>query len=135
MFHCDRIETKNIMSGQADGVVRMYGGGCPHKVGNEIVLTSKTLDSSGRSIPFARATITSIRPGTVGEFSRDPMIAEMDGFENPAVWLGHLRVVYPGIREGEQVTHIRFRLVEMDREAGLRGDVQDQEMDPSRIVD
>jgi hypothetical protein len=134
MFSCNRHETKQIMAGKADGATRKYDT-CPHKAGNEIVLTSKFLDRSERSIPFAKAIVTSVRPGTVGEFRRDQSVAEMDGYPNGEVWVGQMRVMYPGLADADKLTHIRFRITELDRDAGTRPDVEKAEVDPDRIVD
>ena len=121
MFACNRHETKVFMNGMASGCTRMYEK-CPHEVGAEIILTSKFLDNSGRSIPFAKAQITSIRPGTVGEFKNNPMIAEMDGYQNGAVWKGQMDVFYGGVKDDYRMFHLKFRISEIDRDAGRRPD-------------
>jgi len=122
MFNCNRVETSRLMDGQATGVARVYDE-CPHVVGGEIVLTSKFLDDSGRSIPFAKATIVSVRPGTFGEFRHDSMIPEMDGYANGEEWAGHMRRWYPAIGDSVKMFHLKLRVFEMDKEAGQRGDV------------
>lgn len=116
------------MTGMATGCTRKYGDNCPHRPGAEIVFTSKSMDLTGgdRSIPFARAQVVTVRPGTVGEFRRDPMIAEMDGYENGEVWYGQMKVLYGGLRDSEKMHHIKFRIIEIDKQAGRRGDVEDQ---------
>ena len=121
MFALTRYETKVIMEGKASGCARKYDN-CPHAVGAEIVLTSKFLDQSGRSIPFAKATVVSIRPGTVQQFKADPMIAEMDGYPNASVWAGQMRVMYGTLKDTDKITHIKFRITELDRDAGTRPD-------------
>jgi hypothetical protein len=122
MFACTRFETKQIMEGKAYGIVRRYVE-CPHKRGTVIVFTSKFLDGSGRDIPFAKVEIQTIRPGTVGIFKRDPIISEIDGYQNGEHWLGQMRQLYPGIGDDEKLYHLKFVVKELDREAGRRGDV------------
>jgi hypothetical protein len=126
MFALTRLETQKIMQGLATGCIRNYGGDCPHEVGNEIVLTSMYLDTTGadRQIPFARAQVVSVRPGTAGEFRRDPIVAEMDGFENGEVLFGHLNQMYRGVKETDRLHHIKFRVIEIDKMAGRRGNVK-----------
>jgi hypothetical protein len=120
MLELNRWETKQVMSGRATGIVRKYDGGCPHSPGGELILTSKYLDSKSRNIPFAKAQVVTVRPGTVGQFRRDPMIAEMDGYANGEVWFGQMGVMYRGIKNEEQVYHIKFRITEIDKQAGSK---------------
>lgn len=122
MFACTRLETKMVMEGRASGVVRKYGDSCPHFRGEKIVLTSKFLDLSGRSIPFAKVEVMTVRPGSIGEFRRDPFISQIDGYDNGEHWMGQMRMLYPGTNEDEKVFHIKFNVVELDRDAGRRGD-------------
>lgn len=133
MFALNRHETKQIMSGKASGAARKYDV-CPHKAGAEIVFTSKYLDTSGRSIPFAKATISSVRPGTVGQFRRDQMVAAMDGYENGEHWFGMMSIMYPGLQDSDEITHIKFRITEMDRDAGRRPDMGAREVDTDNMV-
>lgn len=124
MFACNRHETRVFMEGKAVGVVRKYGDTCPHTVGEEIALTSQYLDDSKRNIPFCKGTIVSIRPGTVGQFKGDPMIAEMDGYPNGRVWFAQLNQMYGNIlTDDDKVFHLKLRLEEMDKEAGRKEDV------------
>jgi hypothetical protein len=110
------------MEGKTAGVVRRYDvDSCPHQPKGQLVFTSRYLPWMGddpKEIPFARATITSVRPGTVGAFRKDKMIAEQDGFENPAVWHGHLNQLYRGIADNVSVFHISFKIEEVDKNAG-----------------
>lgn len=125
MFACNRNETRQIMEGKATGVARRYPGGCPHVPGSELWLTSDSLDRSGagRHIPFAKIQVVSVRPGTVGQFRRDPMIAEIDGYANGAVWFGQMSQMYKGIKDTDNIVHLKFRVIQMDKEVGMRGDV------------
>lgn len=118
MFALNRFETKQIMSGRAGGCARKYGDECPHKPGDEIVLSSRFLSPADNSIPFAKAQVVSVRPGTVAEFRRNPMIAEMDGYPNGEVWFGQMNVMYKGLKEDEKMHHIKFRILEIDKDAG-----------------
>jgi len=124
MFPCTRNETRLIMEDKACGVVRPYpDGACPHRVGSELVFTSKFLPwmgDSDQSVPFAKATIVSVRPGTIGAFRKDDQLAERDGFANGEVWLGHLRQIpgYEDIGDDVSAYHITFRLIEVDKDAG-----------------
>lgn len=125
MFACNRHETRMFMEGKATGVVRKYGDTCPHMVGDVIALTSQYLDESKRNIPFCKATIISIRPGTIGQFRGDPMIAEMDGYANGNVWLGQMNQIYGGIlTNDDKVFHLKLRLEEIDKESGRKGDIE-----------
>lgn len=123
MLHCTRHETGLIKEGKSVGIVRRYDhkSGCPHAPGSIIFFANNELDDSGRQIPFASATVITVRRGTVSEFSKDPMIAEMDGFKSLASWISHLRVLYKGIGASDTVYHIKFRMDDMDKEAGTRG--------------
>lgn len=124
MFSCSRYETKLIMEGKATGFARKYPAGCPHKRGDEIVLTSQYLDGSGRNIPFAKVKVQTVRPGTASGFRRDPVIAEMDGYKNGEHWHGQMSQMYAGLSIDEPMHHIKFSIVEIDKEAGRRGDVK-----------
>lgn len=124
MFACNRHETRMLMEGKASGVVRKYGDACPHNVGDEIALTSLYLDESKRNIPFCKAAVISVRPGTVGQFKQDPMIAEMDGYPNGLVWFGQINQMYGGtLTDDDKVFHLKLRIEEIDKEAGRREDV------------
>ena len=54
------------------------------------------------------------------------MIADMDGYANGNVWRGQMQQMYPGIKDTERMHHIKFRVTEIDRQAGRRGDVEDK---------
>lgn len=128
MFHCTGFETRQIMAGKATGVVRRYDKQCPHEVGAEIVFTSKMIDRQApetgpREIPFARVTVVSVRPGSVREFRDDLMIAEMDGHANGNTWFEHHRKFYGSIKDTDKLFHIKFKVIEMDKRAGQRGNV------------
>lgn len=125
MFACSRFETGVIMNGKACGVIRRYDS-CPYSIGDQIVFTSKFLDNE-RNIPFAKATIVSIRPGTLRELSRDDRIVEYDGYSNGTVLEGYLSKFYGGtLNSDSKVYHLKFRIDEMDKLAGTRGDVDDK---------
>ena len=119
MFACNRLETKLIMGGEATGVCRKYGDSCPHVPGAEIVLTSKFLDNSGRNIHFAKATIISVRPGTVGQFRRDKRQAKRDGYANGEHWHGNLSQMYKGMRDTDKMYHLTFQITQIDKQAGI----------------
>jgi len=121
MFAVNRYETGKILTRRASGIVRKYDAGCPHRVGDELVLTSKFLPAgspNGRGVPFAKAQIVTIRPSTVRQFKEDPMIAEMDGYNNSSVWYEQMRVMYKGLRDTDQVYHLKLRFIEIDGDAG-----------------
>lgn len=127
MLKCTKYEARKIMEGKATGIIMRYdvASGCPHKVKGELVFTNGDIDPTGkRQVPFGRATIVSIRPGTVNQFCSDKGIYEMDGFPNGTSMKAHLRVKYKGIPDTANVFHIRFRMEEIDRKAGLRGDAK-----------
>lgn len=116
MFSCTRTETRLIMESKAAGVVRRYPvGKCPHKPGSQLVFTSPFFPGKeGKEFPFARATITSVRPGTVKQFRKDKMLPRMDGFANGAVWEGHLQQFYHGIGDDASVYHVSFKIDNID---------------------
>jgi len=122
MFSCTRTETRFVMEGKTAGAVRKYPKGeCPHKAGSQIAFTSKFLpwmEGDRKSVPFARGTIVSVRPGTVGSFRKDNRLAKQDGFANGNVWHGHLCQLYDGIKDDESVYHITFRVDKVDTKAG-----------------
>ena len=88
------------MEGKASGLTRKYHGQCPHQVRGELILTSRFLElDEERPIPFAKATIISVRPGTVGEFRRNNVQAQKDGYDNGNHWLGNMSMMYRGLKD------------------------------------
>ena len=127
MLACNQFETRQIMEGVATGVTRKYHGSCPHQVKGELVLTSRYLEPDGnRPIPFARATITSIRPGTAGQFRRDNIQAKKDGYQSGAHWFGNINRMYNGIKDSDEMHHLSFRIVQIDKLAGQRPDQEEE---------
>jgi|GEM_PF-5551904 len=124
MFSCTRTETRLIMEGKCAGIVRRYPKGtCPHSANGELVFTSKFLPwtpDDGKPIPFGKATVVSVRPGTVAQFRKDKRLPITDGFANGEVWFGHLSQFYGGISDDESVCHITFRVNEIDKKAGMQ---------------
>jgi len=121
MFSCTRTETQLIVAGKTAGAVRRYPAGeCPHSAGGQIVFTSRYLPwvKDGKSFIFAKGTIVSMRPGTVGRFRKDNRMAEQDGFANGPTWHGHINQLYAGIKDDESVYHITFKIEDVDRSAG-----------------
>ena len=94
MFSCTKTEARRIAEGKAVGVTRRYEhGDCPHKVGNDIVFTGNFFRGyEGQQVPFARGKIVSVRPGTVGQFRNDEMLAYQDGFSTSPEWHGHINL-------------------------------------------
>lgn len=129
MFECNRFETGMIMSGNAHGVIRKFHGECPIKVGDEIVFVSQYLDNSGRKIPFGMARVIAVQPGSFGEFKRNKMIIEMDGYPNSDVMQGNLSSFIGPIKDVEKVYHIQFRMSELDQKAGKRPDVNNSKVE------
>ena len=120
MFSCNRNETRRILEGKAVGAVRKYDPkvGCPHKPGSELILTSKFMPGfEGQSVPFAKAEITSVRPGTAAQFRKDDHIGQMDGYKNAAAWWAYFSgQMYAGIKDSEPLHHVQFRILEMDKD-------------------
>ena len=119
MFSCNRHETRRMLEGRAVGAVRKYDSaeGCPHKSGAEIVLTSRFMPGfEGQAVPFARAQVVTVRPGTAAQFRKDDHIGQMDGYENAAAWWayfsGHM---YRGVKDSEKLYHVQFRIIQMDK--------------------
>lgn len=127
MLYCTGYETRKIMDGSAAGLVRM--GECPYLPGDEIVLTSDAIDKDNgdgksRHIPFAKAQVISVRPGTVRQFKQDKMTMSMDGYENGNVWVQHHRSnLYKSMKDTDKVHHVKFRITQIDKMAGRRGNV------------
>ncbi len=115
MFNCTRVETRSIMEGKASGVTRRYPGGCPHQMGSQLVFVSEFQSRDSVPVPFATATIVSVRPSTIGELARDNMIVEKDGFSTGPEWKGHLNQMYRGVSDGDSVHHISFRIDDMEK--------------------
>lgn len=123
MFSVTRTETKLIMEEKSAGVVRRYPSGeCPYKVGDEIVFTSRFIPwmKDEKPVPFAKATITSVRPGTIGSFRKDDRQAKHDGFANANTWHAHLNQFYRGIKDDDSAVHLSFRVIEIDKQAGQK---------------
>lgn len=120
MLSCTRNETKLIQEGKASSVTRPCPAGHPYKVGGEVLFTSAFVSGEGKEIPFARATITSVRPITVGEMRRDKRLCQLDGFANGGEWFGHLRTRYRTIRDEDKLVRLQFKLEEMDKDVGNR---------------
>ena len=121
MFSCTRNETKLIQEGRATSVTRQYGKSCPHEPGAQIVLTSRYVGPPDEGeIPFAVATITSVRPATIAEMRRDERLCKMDGFSGPAEWHGHFLRMYPGAQDDTAVHRLQLRIDEMDKDVADR---------------
>lgn len=110
-----RYETGKLMNGQAEGVTRMYLSGCPHKPGDEVILSSKFLDGSGEDKGYAAATIKSVRPCTVDERKRDDRLAKLDGFPNGPSWYGHFERMYGEQRPDAMTYRLQLRIEEMEK--------------------
>lgn len=119
MFSCNRYETRKILENKAVGVVRKYDPkmGCPHTIGSEIVLVSKFMPGfEGQSVPFAKAQIVSVRPGTAAQFRKDDHVGQMDGYSNAAAWWGYFSgQMYKGTKDSELLHHIQFRVTEVEK--------------------
>jgi len=121
MFRLTRNETKLIQEGGARSVTRRYPSGCPHQVGAQIILSSEYADPPATDeVPFAVATIVSVRPITVGAMRRTPELCQMDGFGSPAEWHGHLLRLYPGLSDDAQLYRLQLRVDEMDKHIAER---------------
>lgn len=123
MLGCTQYEARAIMDGRAVGIVRKYDTkmGCPHAPNSQIVLTLEGNDNDGkkRQVAFAKATVISVRPGTVGRFRKDKMLAQQDGFDNEVAWYTHFsNMLYKGIGDDVKVHHITFRIEKMEKKAG-----------------
>lgn len=117
MFSCTSRETRMAIEGKMAGAVRKYGKKCPHKSGGMMTLTSKYLRGvGGKETPFATVVITSVRPGTVGQFRNDKQLPLTDGFANGVTWHTHLSMIYRGIKDDEPVHHITFRIKEVEEQ-------------------
>ena len=115
MFVCNRHETRAFSTGAASGVVRK--GECNHVVGDTLTLVSKYIDGSDNSVKFGTATVLSVRPGTIGKFRKDGMIAEMDGYPNCEVWFGTINQMYSGmLSDGDQAYHLKLKIDSIDNE-------------------
>jgi len=129
MFSVTTYELKRLRSGEADGCTRRYPSGCPHKIHDQIPLVEE--QKKGSQNPFCIAVLMSVRPGTVGERRRDTAearrLALADGFENPAAWYEHFRMMYgaSGIKEDTQVFRLQFHIKEMEKEKPARVDLND----------
>jgi len=113
---CSQMELSKIVDGSSDGVTRMYPTGCPHDVGAEIILTSRFLvGHRDEDLPFARATIKSIRPATVDERERDDKLAKMDGFVSGREWAIYFRQMYGPVAGRQECFRLQLRIDKMDK--------------------
>jgi hypothetical protein len=136
MLSCSRNETKLIQNGKATSLTRLWADPSPYVVGNPVVLTSRYVGVPEEGeIPFAIATIVSIRPVTVGEMRRDARLCQMDGFRNPAEWLGHLQTRYRGIADSARLVRLQLRIDEMDKDVAdrVRASRQGAEMEQVEV--
>lgn len=119
MFAVSNYELMKLRAGEADGCTRRYPAGCPHKIGDQIPLVEE--QRKGDLNPFCIAVLLSIRPGTVGDRRRDTpeakRLARADGFDSPAAWYQHFRMMYgaAGIQDNTQVYRMQFRIKEMEK--------------------
>lgn len=128
MFSCSRFETKQIQEGRATVITRRYDPtmGCPHEVGKQITLSSAYLDSHpGQEMPFAVATVVSIRPCNARELREDDLpgmkgAPRTDGFPNGEAWFAHLGIMYPGIGDDVPLHRIQFRIDDMEKDLAER---------------
>jgi len=127
MFSCTLNETKLIQEGKASSVTRPCPAGHPYAVGGKLLLTSEFVAHTGKETPFATATITSVRPITVGEMRRDKRLCQMDGFSGGPEWYGHLRQRYKTLRDEDKLIRLQFKLEEMDKDVANRAVPEPQE--------
>lgn len=133
MFSCSQNETKMIQEGRISCVSRPYHDPHPYAVKGKLILTSKYVGLGGKEAPFATATITSLRPTTVGEMRRNKEACKLDGWPSGAAWVGHLRQLYPGLRDDDRLLQIQFRITEMDKDIAGRMRTVQAPPEPERI--
>jgi hypothetical protein len=134
MFSCTLNETKLIQEGKASSVTRPWPDPNPYTVTGKLLFTSEYVSHTGKETPFAVATITSVRPITVGEMRRDKRLCQMDGFSGGPEWYGHLRQRYKAIRDEDKLIRLQFKLEEMDKDVANRAVPEPQErQNPDRV--
>lgn len=113
MLKVSRYERMKLMSGEAEGITRLYPSGCPHVPGTPKMVYYE--DDDGNRVPFAKITIKSVRPCTVRERTENDKLAKMDGFDNGRAWLGHFQIMY-GEQSPDAIVHRLQVIVEkMDK--------------------
>lgn len=88
-----RNELAKVMSGEAIGVTRFYGGECPHEVGGRVLLAFRS-DPGATPEVVVEATLVSVRPFTVKERREDHEEAQKEGWTNAFEWWGHFERMY-----------------------------------------
>lgn len=115
-------------------VTRAYPSGCPHAVGNKIVLTSKYLRPDDGEVPFAVGVLMSVRPVTFDQMLHNEQYAQMDGFPNAHAWEQHFRnVLYKGIGSDVPLFRLQFRLEEMERDMAALSPRQEPETEKIEV--
>lgn len=95
MLAMSRAELNMLINGKARAFSRMYPNACPHKVSEELIL-STTPDvvagnrgnKPGNVVPLAVARVISVRPATVRDRRANDAMAQADGFTNADAWYG-----------------------------------------------
>lgn len=110
-----KYELGKILSGEADGVTRMFSGPCPFNVGDETWLADSQTPGEGNA--FAMVTIKTIRPCTVAERMQDERLARMDGFTSANAWTAHFERLYGAQKGDTQLYRFQFLFKEMNKDA------------------
>lgn len=121
MLSVTRHELAKLLSGEADGVTREYPGpgGCPHKPGDKMILSSRASDPENKQeMPFAGATVMTVRPCTIGERRKDNRLAKLDGFSGGEDWYMHFsKILYRRDFDPSQMTHrLQLRIEKMEKD-------------------
>ena len=110
-----KFETSKLMSGEADGITRMYGRdvGCPYNVGDQTLIA---VDAGGKPEPYAKATIISIRPCEYRARAKDERLNKMDGFESGPMWVSHFEKMYgEGTDDNMPLFRVQLKMEVMEK--------------------
>lgn len=116
MLSVTGFETGKLMSGEAEGITRLFHDDCPFERNQEEMLTSRFIKVNGQETVFAKVRIKSIRPSTFDERCRNNRLAKLDGFPNAYAWRDHFELKY-GDQRPSQVVH-RLQLIVDEMEKG-----------------
>jgi hypothetical protein len=118
MLVCTQNETKMVLDQGVRCVTRPAPGQHPYAAHGGLMLASQYVPGTDgvKPMPFATATITSVRPTTVEAMRRDAEACKLDGFSSPAAWWGHMRLNFKSVHAGDRLVQIQFHVDRMEKD-------------------
>ena len=109
-----RNELAKVMAGEAIGVTRYYGAGCPHSPGDELLLSFGTDPQTGKPAIVAKTEVVSVRPFELRERTENTPEAReearKEGWASPAEWHGHFERLYGELPETAVLHRLQLRM-------------------------